>query len=197
MAAIDRGYAPNMPIGIALIRGINVGGKNLLPMETLRELAAEIGLRDARTYIQSGNMLFRAGVKDMARAAAKLEAAIESRLKFRPSVVVRSIEDLRAAIAANPLAKRRGIDGNRMLVMFLAGQPDAAARRNVAALKQDPEEIWLIGREAYLHLPNGIAASNLSMATVEKAIRVPGTCRNWNTVGKLLAMAEELEGEGG
>lgn len=182
-----------MPIGVALIRGINVGGNQMLPMELLRALCAEVGLRDARTYIQSGNVVFRAGKREMSRAAAGLADAIEGRRKFRPGVAVRTIDDLRAVVAANPFAGRRGVDGSRLLVMFLDGEPDAAAKRAAAALKAGRDEIRVGGREAYLHYPDGVAGSKLTMAMVEKALRVPGTCRNWNTVTKLLSMGEEFD----
>jgi len=164
----------------------------MLPMETLRSLCEGIGLEGVRTYIQSGNVLFRASAKDLAKAGAALEAAIETERGFRPSVVVRGLAGLRAAMEANPFASRRGLDDKRLLVMFLAGTPGASARKALGALPAAPEEVELLKTEAYLYFPNGLARPKLNMAAVERAIGVPGTCRNWRTVGTLLKMGEEL-----
>lgn len=181
-----------MPTGIAFIRGINVGGKNKLPMASLRELCAQAGLADAKTYIQSGNVVFRAEAKRIPKAGAILADAIESRFKFRPGVSVRSLDDVRRVVAENPFAGRRGADGGRLLVMFLSETPTAAAARALRSIKTDPEELVLSGREIYLHFPNGVAESNLPMDAVEKAIGVPGTCRNWNTIQSVIELAESL-----
>ena len=187
-----------MPIGIALIRGINVGGKNILPMADLRAMCERLGLREARTYIQSGNVVFSAGTRELARAAAALEGAIEKKCGFRARVVVRTLHEVRGVIAGNPFAGGRGgadvPDGAKLLVMFLADEPTAAAKKAVAAIKSDPERVRLVGREAYLDFPNGAGKSKLPMAVVEKALGVAGTCRNWNTVGKLVEMGKALEG---
>ncbi len=180
-----------MPIGIAFIRGINVGGKNLLPMADLRAMCEGLGRRDAQTYIQSGNLVFRAGTRELANAAAALEGAIEKKCGFRPRVVVRTLDELRAVVAQSPFASRRGLLTDRLLVMFLTAPHAASAQRTLDAIGDVPEEVRLAGREAYLYFPNGIARPKLPMATVERAVGVPGTCRNWNTIGKLVEMGED------
>jgi len=182
-----------MPIAIALIRGINVGGKNILPMAVLRELCEGLGLCDVRTYIQSGNVAFRAEARQVAKAAAAIEAAIEGSRKFRPSVIVRTLEEVRAAFAANPFAARKGLDKSRCLIMFLGAAPTPAAKRAVLKLEAGRDEVRVIGREAFLNLPDGIAKSTMSMADVEVALGVRGTCRNLNTLEKLVGIAQELE----
>lgn len=182
-----------MPIGVAFIRGINVGGKNLLPMADLRAMCGRLGLRDAQTYIQSGNLVFRAGTREVSRAASVLEAAIEQARGFRPSVVVRTLDELRAMVAQSPFVSRRGLLTDRLLVMFLTAPHAASAQRTLEAIGDVPEEVRLAGRDVYLHFPNGIARPKLPMATVERAVGVPGTCRNWNTIGKLVEMGEALE----
>jgi uncharacterized protein (DUF1697 family) len=185
------GYAGFMPIGVALIRGINVGGKNMLPMEVLRELCDGAGLCDAQTYIQSGNLVFRADARAMKNAAAALSSAIERRRTFSPVVVVRTIDEVRRALEANPLPIH-GADKSRVMIMFLSGEPVKGAGKAVAALDGKKERVVLAGREAYLHFPDGVAASKLTMAAVEKALGVHGTCRNLNTVEKLIAMGEGM-----
>jgi uncharacterized protein (DUF1697 family) len=185
-----------MAIGVALLRGINVGGKNVLPMELLRGLCGEAGLADARTYIQSGNVVFRTREDRLRGAARRLAEAIETRRGFRPSVTVRTLDEMRGVVAMNPFTGWRGIDGNRLLVMFLDNEPDVAAKRAAAGLKRGRDEIRVSGREAYLHYPEGASGASMTMAMVEKALRSSGTCRNWNTVNKLVVMAEELEAGG-
>jgi uncharacterized protein (DUF1697 family) len=158
-----------MPTAIALIRGINVGGRNTLPMAELRKLCEGLGFEDTRTYIQSGNVVFRAAKRELSKAPAALEDAIESRRGFRPTVVVRTADQWRGVIAANPFAGRRGIDKSRLIVMCLAREPAATASA-VEELSNGQDEARLVGREVFLHFPKG---------------------RNWNTAEKLMVMAGE------
>lgn len=182
-----------MPISIALIRGINVGGKNSLSMESLRELCEGIGLKDVRTYIQSGNVVFRASGREIAAAAGKVEDAIEADRGFRPDVVIRTRDELAAAIEANPFAARARAEPAKLLVMFLKSKPVAGASAALEGVKRNDEQLRLIGRELFIDFPGGIGRSKLAIAAVEKALGVPATSRNWNTMLKLLAMADELE----
>ncbi|MFN0010844.1 MAG: DUF1697 domain-containing protein [Phycisphaerales bacterium] len=188
-----------MPVGIAFLRGINVGGKHTLPMETLRGLCEGLGLRDARTYIQSGNVVFSAGKRELAKAAAGLEGAIEKRCGFRPRVVVRTLEEVRGVIAGSPFGGGRAgpavIDGTRLLVMFLAEEPSEPAKKAVGAIKANPERVRLMGRDLYMDFPNGLAKSTLPMGALEKAVGVAGTVRNWNTVRMVVEMGGTLEVE--
>ncbi|MCI0548248.1 MAG: DUF1697 domain-containing protein [Candidatus Rokubacteria bacterium] len=177
---------------MAFIRGINVGGKHLIPMEVLRGLCAKVGLADARTYIQSGNVVFRAGKREMSRAEAALAGAVEAERGFRPSVAVRTLADLRRVASARPFGGRRDLEPGKLLVMFLTGEAGPGAAEAIGALKTNPERIELSGREAFLYFPNGIGKSKLALATVERALKASGTTRNWNTVTTMLAMAEEL-----
>lgn len=182
-----------MPTAIALIRGINVGGMNILPMVSLRILCERIGLEDVQTYIQSGNVVFRAGAAEVAAAAERLERVIEADRGFRPSVVVRTRGQWQAAMKASPFAARPRIETNKLLVMFLSAKPGAAAAKALAGVKRVNEELALAGRELHMHFPDGVGRSKLSMAAVEKALGVVGTARNWNTVVKLREIAAAME----
>jgi uncharacterized protein (DUF1697 family) len=182
-----------MPIGIALIRGINVGGKNILPMATLRSLCEDAGLCDVRTYIQSGNIVFRADGAAMKKAAETIGDAVEGERGFRPSVVVRSLPEVTKAVAANPFASRAGLNKSRCLIMFLSDKPSPAAARAAMALGAGSDEVHVAGWEAFLNLPEGIADSTISLSDVERALGVSGTSRNLNTVEKLVEMAGEIE----
>lgn len=182
-----------MPVIISLLRGINVGGHNKIRMDSLRELCDSLGLRGAQTYIQSGNVVFQAGTPDLVRLQKKLEDALERKFRFRPVVVLRSLSDWKAAIRANPFAGRPGIDPDRLLVMFLAGEPALGAGKLLSQLRAAPEEVKLVGRELYLYYPNGMSRPKLTWTGLEKLLQVPGTTRNLNTVHKLLEMAGRLE----
>lgn len=178
-------YSVGVSVGVAFIRGINVGGKNPLPMATLRAICEGAGLREVRTYIQSGNVVFSAPGRAMGRAAKAIEEGIEREAGFRPSVVVRTLPELRAVVEVVPFEAEPA----KLVAMFLAGTPGAGARRAVEEMAADPERLELIGREVFIHFPNGIGRAKLQIAKVEKAVGLPGTCRNWNTVLKMVELA--------
>ena len=182
-----------MAVLISMLRGVNVGGHNKIKMDALRALYESLKLRDPRTYVQSGNVVFRTEERDMLVVTKRVQNGIERRFGFRPEVIVRTASELRDAIARNPFAKRRGIDPSRLLVTFLARDPGPEARDRVLRVKTDPEELRIEGRELYIYYPNGMARPKLSWAAIEKTLKTSGTGRNWNTVTKLLEIAEALE----
>jgi uncharacterized protein (DUF1697 family) len=182
-----------MSVVISMVRGVNVGGHNRIKMDALRALYESLGLRDPQTYVQSGNVVFRTKGRDLIALAKRIENAIERKFGFRPAVIVRTTSELRDVIARNPFAKRRGIDPSRFLVTFLANDPGAEARDQALKIKTDPEELRIDGREFYMYFPNGIARPKVSWVTIEKKLKTSGTGRNWNSVIKLLEIAEKLE----
>ncbi len=182
-----------MPIIISMLRGVNVGGHNKIKMDALRALYEFLKLRNPQTYVQSGNVVFRTDERDLAGLAKRIQNAIEKTFRFRPGVILRTFSELKDAIARNPLARRRGLDPSKLLVTFLAGTPSPEARQNVLRIKTDPEELRLSGRELYIYYPIGMGRSKLTLAVIEKALQISGTGRNWNSVIKLLEMAENLE----
>ena len=182
-----------MPVIIAMLRGVNVGGHNKLPMDALRALCASLRLQGACTYVQSGNVVFRTDERDLARLAKRVQDAVAHKFGFRPEVILRTTAEMRVAIARNPFAKRRGIEPAKLLVTFLAGEPAADARKKVLSATAGAEELHLAGRELYIYFPNGAGQSKLPWASLAGALKTQGTARNWNTVQKLLEMAEKLE----
>jgi uncharacterized protein (DUF1697 family) len=182
-----------MAVVISLLRAVNVGGHNNIRMEALRALYESLKLRDSQTYLQSGNVVFRTDERDLPKLARRIEQAIERSFGFRPDVIVRTSAELRAAIAGNPFAARPGIDPSRLLVTFLATDPGQEARDKVLNLKTDPEELRIDGREVYIYFPNGMGRPKLSWPAIERALKTSGTGRNWNSVTKLLEIAEKLE----
>jgi uncharacterized protein (DUF1697 family) len=182
-----------MTTAISLLRGVNVGGHNKIRMEELRELHESLGLRHAQTYVQSGNVVFRTDARDFTRLSKRIADAIEQRFAFRPGVVLRTAADLRGVIAANPFASRRDLDPRRLLVLFLASEPPADARERILRIETQPDELRTLGRELYIYYPNGMARPKVAWTFIEKILQTPGTGRNWNTVRKLLEMAESLD----
>jgi uncharacterized protein (DUF1697 family) len=182
-----------MAVVISMLRGVNLGPSRRVKMDALRALYASLKLRDAQTYVQSGNVVFRTDEKDMARLTQRIEKAIEKSFGFSCDVILRTPAELRQAIARNPFAARKDIHPSKLLVTFLVGEPSREAREKVLEIKADPEELHIHGREIYIYFPNGMARPKLSWASIDKALRTSGTGRNWNSVQKLLEIAEKLE----
>lgn len=194
MRFVRLGYPePEMPVIVSLLRGVNVGGHHQIKMEALRQLYESLGLHHAQTFIQSGNVICSAPARDLVRLAKRIEDGIEESFGFRCDVILRGTAELRDAIARNPFAGRPGIDPARLLVTFLASDPDPEGCAKVLAMNTDPEEVRIDGREVYLYFPNGLARPKLSWPLIGKILKTTATARNLNTVNKLLAMAERLE----
>ncbi len=175
---------------IALLRGINVGGHKKVKMARLRELMEELGYRDVRTYVQSGNVVFSGPDEHPARLARKLETQLAATFGFEVSVVVRSRDELAEIIAANPL-RDVATDPARHLVIFLAADVDPARVAGVDPADFAPEAFHVRDREVYLWAPEGLRDSRLHKALAEKRLGVSATARNWRTVERLLALADE------
>ncbi len=182
-----------MAVIISMLRGVNVGGHNKIKMDALRALYESLKLRDPQTYVQSGNVIFRTEERDLVLLTRRIQNGIEQTFGFRPDVIVRTTSELSDVIAKNPFARRRGIDPSKLLITFLASDPDTEARDKVLRIKTEPEELRIVGRELYIYFPNGMARPKLSWAVIQKTLKTSGTGRNWNSVTKLLEIAERLE----
>ena len=178
---------------ICFLRGVNVGGNKLLKMDALRTLCGSIGLSDAKTYLQSGNVVFRSSTKPE-QLIKKIEEGIRRSTGFEAKVILRSPDELRDAIAANPFEGER--EGNRLLIAFLDGALSGEAKAALLKLKTDSEELHFAGRELYLYFHAGMADSKLASALTPKKLGVNVTARNWNTVNALLKMGEEIDRRG-
>lgn len=176
---------------IALLRGVNVGAHNRVPMADLRALLADIGYPDARTLVQSGNIVLSAEPRPD-ELAAELERAIAGKFGVQTPVVVRTRDELAAVVALDPLGDVAQ-EHKLYQVSFLSAEPDPQA---VAKLAQDdfaPERFVHAGREIYAWHPGGIHNSRLARMLSDKRLGVVATARNWKTTTKLLEMADELE----
>lgn len=174
---------------IALLRGINVGGHMKVVMSDLRALLIRAGFADARSLLNSGNLVFRGKTQPGARLERLLETEAQERLGLRTDFFVRTAAEWAAVVAHNPFPEAAERDPGHLLVMCLKQAP---AARQVAALQaaiQGPERVRARGREAYLVYPNGVGRSPVTIALIEKTLGTRGTGRNWNTVLKLHALA--------
>jgi uncharacterized protein (DUF1697 family) len=178
-----------MQVVIALLRGVNLAGHHQIKMEVLRALCESLGLRDPQTYIQSGNVVFSTTERDLPKLARRIEAAIEKKAGFRPDVILRTTDEVRHVISKNPFCKRAGIEPAKLIVTFLADEPAAQVREQVLGIKGHPEEIHVRGRELYIYFPDGMGQSKLN-PVLSRILKNTGTARNWNTINKLLQMAE-------
>jgi uncharacterized protein (DUF1697 family) len=182
-----------MPVLVSMLRGVNLGPHHRIKMDDLRALYASLGFQDVRTYVQSGNILFRTDGRDLTNLGTRIEDAIERKFGFRAEVLLRTAAELRKAIAANPFAARSNIVPSKLLVTFLAREPDPEAREKVLQMRIDPEELRIDGREVYIYFPNGMARPKVAWPQIAKALKTEGTARNWNTVQKVLELAESME----
>jgi uncharacterized protein (DUF1697 family) len=176
-----------MATWIVLLRGVNVGGANKLAMSDLRALVTNLGHSDVSTYIQSGNVVLTSPRDDRATLAAEITAGIETILGTAISAVLRTPDELRAALVANPFRTEK--EGSRVLITFLSEVP---ADDDIARLEPQrfaPDQFALIGSELYGHYPNGAGRSKMTLDYFEKRLRVRGTARNLNTVAKLIELS--------
>jgi uncharacterized protein (DUF1697 family) len=178
-----------MPTWIALLRAVNVAGHAPVAMADLRALVTRLGFGDARTLLQSGNVVFRAGTRSGAALEGLLEAEAARRLSLRTECFVRTVAEWRAIVAHNPFRREAERDPGHLVVMVLKRAPQAAAVTALRAAIAGPEMVRGHGREAYITYPDGIGRSRLTAAVIEKALGTRGTGRNWNTVRKLEAAA--------
>jgi uncharacterized protein (DUF1697 family) len=183
-----------MPRYLALLRGINVGGRNKVAMADLRDLATALGLADATTYIQSGNLLFGCAEADTGKLADMLEAEIASRLGVRPAVVVLSRGELKQAIADNPYTGETNLKClHAVFRRHEAGPDDIAAVAAAVQQARDTgssDDARIVGRTLFLHTPDGFGRSELAARLTAAKVQPTGTARNWATVTKLMGMLD-------
>ncbi len=172
---------------LALLRGINVGGKNKLPMKDLVGIFAESGCENPRSYIQSGNVVFDATPGVAAGAAGLIAARIAERFGYRTPVVLRTAEELAAVLANNPFVDA-GIAEEELHVYFLANRPDPRRIEQLDPDRSPPDRFAVHGREVYLRLPSGMARTKLTNAYFDSKLATTSTARNWRTITKLLEL---------
>jgi uncharacterized protein (DUF1697 family) len=175
---------------VALLRGINVAGKNKLAMADLAQVFANAGAREVRTYIQSGNVVFRARASAVKALATAVEAELSERHGISSPVMVRSKDALLKVTVANPFTAR-GVAPKCLHVVFLGDAPSAGRVRTLDPRRSPPDELVVCGREIFLLCPRGYGQSKLTNDYFERTLGTTSTVRNWNTVTKLAALVDE------
>jgi uncharacterized protein (DUF1697 family) len=174
---------------IALFRGINVGGTNVLPMKDLVAILENIGSQNVKTYIQSGNAVFQNQEEDPSLLSNKIRVTLKKRHDLEPQVLLLTPEEIERAIESNPFSEAES-EPKTLHIHFLASMPKNPDLGTLESIKSDRERFALKDRVFYLHAPDGIGRSKLA-ANTEKLLGVAITVRNWRTVCKIMTMARQ------
>jgi uncharacterized protein (DUF1697 family) len=188
VGSADRSSAADagQPAGwLALLRAINLGPRNKVPMAGLRELFERLGCESVRTYIQSGNVLFESRASDCTALARRLESAVAEAFGVSSAVVLRTFGELREVAGSHPF----GAGVEKTHVAFLANEPDPEGVRRLLALDVAPDRFELRGADLFLHYPNGVQGARLTGSLLERSLGVAGTVRTWRTVTRLAELA--------
>jgi uncharacterized protein (DUF1697 family) len=180
-----------MSIHVALLRAINVGGRNLIAMSELRSLLESLGFAGTRSLLQSGNLIFESGRRKGAMLERLLETETAKRFEIAVDYFVRSADELELIVARNPFPVEAEQDPGHLVVHFLKEAPKASDVKELQSAIRGPEVVCSEGKQLYVVFPEGIGDSKLTNALIERKLGSPRTGRNWNTVLKLNALAQE------
>jgi uncharacterized protein (DUF1697 family) len=190
---VERAIPASMPIYVSMPRGINVGGHKKIKMEQLRVSLEKLGMERVKTYIQSGNIVFRSKSTSTAAVSKTIEAAILQDFGHTVSVITRTYDEIRNTTKCNPFLRQSGTDLEKLHVMFLSDAPAPTALKQLQALITSPEQCQCIGKELFFYLPNGVGNSVLMKKPVDRILGVVTTMRNWRTVNTLHQMCVDCE----
>jgi uncharacterized protein (DUF1697 family) len=177
-----------MPIYVAMLRGINLGGHKKVKMDLLRGSLETLGLKRVQTYIQSGNVVFQTGTFSPSELSTKIEKNILKDFGFPVLVILRTSDDLARTVKNNPFLKQRGVDPEKLHVTFLPDAPEPSVLQELAGLTTAPDQSCCVEKEIYLYLPNGMAHSSLTNNPLERRFLNRATTRNWRTVNQVYQM---------
>lgn len=177
-----------MAIYISMLRGINVSGHKRIKMDQLRKSFEALGFAQVKTYIQSGNVVFKTGKTSTSALSKKIEEKILGDFGFSVSVVSKSSDEMGKTIANNPFLKEPGVDREKLHVTFMSEAPAPAALKKLAELMAAPDQLRCFGSELFFYLPNGVSKSVLMNKPVDRLLAVVITTRNWRTVNSLYQM---------
>jgi uncharacterized protein (DUF1697 family) len=162
-------------------------------MDELRGLYQSLGLKDLRTYIQSGNLVFRTQQRNLTTLAERIKAEIEEAFAVNSPVILRTLSAWRAVIARNPFAREPNIDKSKLLVSFCSTVPTGEDLSRIRAIECDSEKLVVHGAEIFSYHPNGLGRSKVATTLMGRGLKLTATARNWNTVLQLERMAAELD----
>lgn len=178
---------------ISILRGINVGGRNSIKMDALRQMYSDLGYTDVQSYIQSGNVLFRHQQSDTHTLGQVISHCIAETFGINVPVLVLTIDELRDAINNNPFTTTDPKGINTIHLNFLSEMPDTGLVDKITPEHFLPDEFILSGKVIYLHCPNGYGNTKLNNTFFEKKLKITATTRNLKTTTELLAIAEKLQ----
>ena len=177
---------------ISILRGINVSGQKKILMADLRTLYENLHFENVKTYIQSGNVVFKSEEKlEGADTSKKIEEAILKKYGFNVPVIIRSLLEINKVIDSNPFLSEKDINLKKLHVTFLSEIPSKEKLQDLKSVDFSPDEFAIKGKEIYLHIPVSYGETKLSNSFFEKKLKVTATTRNWNTVNKLAEMGSE------
>jgi uncharacterized protein (DUF1697 family) len=195
-SGVREGFMKREPVSkaaarhVALLRGINVGGKNMLPMKELVGMFVAAGCGDVTTYIQSGNIVFSADAKVVAGLGSLIASRVEERFGLRVPVVLRTAAEIKAVIRGNPFLAA-GVGEEILHVCFLADLPDVDKVAGLDAGRSVPDAFTVVGREIYMRLVKGVSGTKLTNAYFDSRLKTVSTMRNWRTVLRLGEMVND------
>ena len=176
---------------IALLRGINVSGQKIIKIDELRKLFESLGFENVKTYIQSGNVVFKSQINRPEKIVKSIERKIKEVFSFDVTVIIRTHDELKKIIRTNPFLKNKPIE--RLYIIFLSNISDNENVEKLQPYKSKTEEFRIIGKEIYLFYPDGYGRSKLTNNIFESKLGVKATTRNCNTVNKLFEMSKEQD----
>ncbi|HKA78676.1 MAG TPA: DUF1697 domain-containing protein [Xanthobacteraceae bacterium] len=179
-----------MTVHIALLRGVNLGGRTQVAMSDLRDLLTDLGFAQVRSVLNSGNLVFSGGRKTGAALETLLESEAEKRLGLRTDFHVRTAKEWATVVAKNPFREEAKRAPGHLVAMILKKAPTAKAVATLRAAITGPEMIEAVGRHAYIVYPAGIGRSRLTSNLIDSKLDTRGTGRNWNTVLKLAELVQ-------
>jgi uncharacterized protein (DUF1697 family) len=182
-----------MAVFISLLRGINVGGQKKVKMADLKAVYEALHLETVTTYVQSGNVVFEGSNAEPSALSQRISEGIEKAFGFSTEIITRSVDDWRELIEHNPFGKDSEKDPKYLHATLLAEIPDEQLAQNTSTIKFEPDEFVIQGNVVYLYCPDGYGRSKLTNTFWEKKLKVAATTRNWNTVNKLLELAEAIQ----
>lgn len=177
---------------ISILRGINVSGQKKILMADLRALYEKLGFKEVKSYIQSGNVIFKSQKElEEIETSKKIEEAIEKKYDFHVPVIIRSLSDMEKIIASNPFLPVESIDSKKLHVTFLGENPAEEKVTEIEQLDFVPDKFAIKDKEVYLHIPDSYGNTKLSNSFFEKKLKVTATTRNWTTINTLCEMASK------
>jgi uncharacterized protein (DUF1697 family) len=179
---------------ISLLRGINVGGQKKVLMEDLKVLYEQMEFRNITTYIQSGNVIFIAGIDHaITDLAGMIEKGIERKYGFFVPVIVRTHQEMMQILAKNPLLQEADINRDKLHITFLEHNPDQVVLESLAKLDFSPDRFIILDKDVYIYCPDGYGGTKIDNSFFENRLKVKATTRNWKTVVKLVEIALKIE----